>query len=191
MLPHECEVHPKFWTEIWRCFLYKYTFEIKLKMVMMVVQEHMSQHEVSRVTGISRPMLREWINLYNNHGIKYLKPGINSYSYEFKLKVINYLHKNNISYRKASAIFGIRSSSSVREWDLIFNRHGPGGLMVKKKSESGKTQNSRKISSKTDKELSENDKLLAELQYLRMENEYLKKLNALVQKRIARENGKK
>ncbi len=157
----------------------------------MVIQNHMSQHEVSRVTGISRPMLREWVNLYNNHGIKYLKPGINSYSYEFKLKVINYLHKNKISYRRASALFGIRSSSSVREWNLIFNRHGPGGFMVKKKLESDKIKITRKSKTKSDKELSENDKLLAELQYLRMENEYLKKLNALVQKRIARENGKK
>ena len=32
--------------------------------------------------------------------------------------------------------------------------------------------------------------LIAEVQRLRMENEYLKKLNALVQERIARENGK-
>ena len=31
--------------------------------------------------------------------------------------------------------------------------------------------------------------LIAEVQRLRMENEYLKKLNALVQQRIARENG--
>ena len=31
--------------------------------------------------------------------------------------------------------------------------------------------------------------LIAEVQRLRMENEYLKKLNALVQERIARENG--
>jgi len=32
--------------------------------------------------------------------------------------------------------------------------------------------------------------LITEVQRLRMENEYLKKLNALVQERIARENGK-
>ena len=32
--------------------------------------------------------------------------------------------------------------------------------------------------------------LIAEVQRLRMENEYLKKLQALVQERIARENGK-
>jgi transposase len=33
--------------------------------------------------------------------------------------------------------------------------------------------------------------LLAEIERLRMENAYLKKLNALVQERIARENGRK
>ena len=182
-------MHPKFWTEIWRCFLLKYTFGIKLNTVLMVVHDNLSLHEVSRITGIDRSLLREWLNLYKNHGTKYLKPGINSYSYEFKLKVIDYLHSNNISYRKASGIFGIRCSTTVRNWDLIFNKHGSGGLMVKKKTNAEKSDVTKK--SRPKKELSDKDKLLEELEYLRMENEYLKKLNALVQIRIARENGKK
>ena len=41
---------------------------------------------------------------------------------------------------------------------------------------------------KLEKETEED--LIAEVQRLRMENEYLKKLQALVQERIARENGK-
>ena len=42
----------------------------------------------------------------------------------------------------------------------------------------------KKLSKETEEDL------IAEVQRLRMENEYLKKLNALVQERIARENGK-
>lgn len=167
----------------------KYTFGIKLNTVLMVVHDKLSLHEVSRITGIDRSLLREWLNLYKNHGTKYLKPGINSYSYEFKLKVIDYLHSNNISYRKASGIFGIRCSTTVRNWDLIFNKHGSGGLMVKKKTNAERSDVTKK--SRPKKELSDKDKLLEELEYLRMENEYLKKLNALVQIRIVRENGKK
>ena len=99
------------------------------------------------------------------------------------------MHSNNISYRKASGIFGIRCSTTVRNWDLIFNKHGSGGLMVKKKTNAEKSDVTKK--SRPKKELSDKDKLLEELEYLRMENEYLKKLNALVQIRIVRENGKK
>ena len=55
----------------------------------MVVHDNLSIHEVSRITGIDRTLIREWLNLYKNHGTKYLKPGINSYSYEFKKKVWN------------------------------------------------------------------------------------------------------
>ncbi len=182
---------PNFGQKFGGVSLLKYTFGIKLNTVLMVLRDHMSQHEVSRITGICRTLIREWINLYRNHGIKYLKPGINSYSYAFKLNVIDYLYENNISYRQASAIFGIRSSTTVRDWDLIFNKYGPGGFMEKRKPDSAKSKITKKSKSKSEKELSENEKLLAELQYLRMENEYLKKLNALVQKRIARENGKK
>ena len=79
---------------------------------------------------------------------------------------------------------------------LIILHGGPGGFMEKRKPDSAKSKITKRSKSKSEKELSEkelseNEKLLAELQYLRMENEYLKKLNALVQKRIARENGKK
>jgi transposase len=42
----------------------------------------------------------------------------------------------------------------------------------------------KKLSKETEEDL------IAEVQRLRMENDYLKKLQALVQERIARENGK-
>ena len=42
----------------------------------------------------------------------------------------------------------------------------------------------KKLSKQTEEDL------IAEVQRLRMENEYLKKLQALVQERIAQENGK-
>ena len=45
-------------------------------------------------------------------------------------------------------------------------------------------QRKKKLSKETEEDL------IAEVQRLRMENEYLKKLQALVQERIARENGK-
>ena len=49
--------------------------------------------------------------------------------------------------------------------------------------------NSKPKKKKLNKDVEED--LIAENQRLRMENEYLKKLNALVQKRIKRENKKK
>ena len=49
---------------------------------------------------------------------------------------------------------------------------------------SSDTSRKKKLSKETEEDL------IAEVQRLRMENEYLKKLNALVQERIARENGK-
>ena len=48
----------------------------------------------------------------------------------------------------------------------------------------GSDKPKKKINQQTEEDL------IAEVQRLRMENEYLKKLQALVQERIARENGK-
>lgn len=64
---------PNFGQKFGGVSLLKYTFGIKLNTVFMVLRDHMSLHEVSRITGICRTLIREWVNLYKNHGIKDLE----------------------------------------------------------------------------------------------------------------------
>jgi transposase len=98
------------------------------------------------------------------------------------------MHKNHLSNRQAAAKFGIPAPSVVDKWERIYYEEGPQGLYIEKRGRKSNMSSDKPRKRKLSKQTEED--LIAEVQRLRMENEYLKKLNALVQERIARENGK-
>jgi len=84
--------------------------------------------------------------------------------------------------------FGIPGDATVGKWERIYYEEGPQGLYIDRRGRKSKMSSDKPRKKKLSKETEED--LIAEVQRLRMENEYLKKLQALVQERIARENGK-
>lgn len=167
----------------------KYTYEEKLEAVFRVEKEGMSLQESAKFLGCSKADVIIWRGLYREHGSEALLNGGASYDGEFKVAVVEYMKANNLSSYTASAKFGIKSRSSVSKWKRIYYEEGPEGLL-KNRPRGRPPGMSKKVNSKkkaTDKTLEE---LIEENERLQMENEYLKKLNALVQERIARENGK-
>ena len=166
----------------------KYSYEEKLEAVLMVKNEGISQHKSARILGCNHSLVGEWIALYEKHGPDALLNGGASYDGEFKVMVVEYMHANHLSHRTTAAEFGIKSHKSLDEWERVYYEEGPEGLLRKKtRGRPPKMSNQPRNNKKHSKEAEED--LLAEVQRLRMENEYLKKLNALVQERIARENG--
>lgn len=166
----------------------KYTYEEKLEAVLRVVNEGMSLHESARILGTGYTDVRTWFHLYEEHGAEALLNGSASYDGEFKIMVVEYMHANKLSCSKTAAIFGVKSVPSVLKWERIYYEEGPEGLL-KSKPRGRPPKMGNKPKKKILPKETEED-LIAEVQRLRMENEYLKKLNALVQERIARENGK-
>ena len=165
----------------------KYSFEEKLEAVLRVVNDGMGCKSSARILGVHYAMVEKWVNLYKAHGSNALKNGGASYTGEFKTKVVEYMHANSLSLRATAAKFCVKSPSNVAKWEQIYYEEGPEALY---RSNRGRPR--KMSSSKSKKEMNAETKedLIAEVQRLRMENEYLKKLNALVQERIARENGK-
>ena len=96
------------------------------------------------------------------------------------------MHCNHISATETAVHFRTHPSV-VLKWERIYYEEGPQGLCQenrgRKSKMSAEKPKKKKLSPETEADL------IAEVQRLRMENEYLKKLNALVQERIARENG--
>ena len=168
----------------------KYSFEEKFEAVRRVVEDGMSSYNSARILGTSHSVVQRWCQLYQQYGSQALLNGGATYDGEFKVKVVEYMHNNNLSAWYTSFKFGIKGVYSVYKWERIYYEEGPEGLL--KPSHRGRTPKGiQEMKSKPKKlpEQTEKD-LIAEIQHLRMENEYLKKLNALVQERIARENGK-
>lgn len=98
------------------------------------------------------------------------------YTPEFKIKVVETMHREKLSYRETARQFDI-SNSRVTAWERIYIEEGADGLYAERRG--------RKSTGRPPKIKKED--LIAEVQRLRAENVYLKKLNALVAERVRQE----
>lgn len=98
------------------------------------------------------------------------------------------MREHHLGYRQTAQKYKIASSVIFR-WERKYLEEGYEGLMKDNRGKVSSASGKRGRPPKLDKKVEED--LIAENQRLRMENEYLKKLQALVQKRIDRESGKK
>lgn len=112
------------------------------------------------------------------------------YTPEFKIMVVETMHKEKLSYKEAARQFGVSYDTVVAKWERIYLEEGKEGLYVERRGKAcsaGGMQKGRKP--KLDKKVEED--LIAEVQRLRAENAYLKKLNALVAERVRQEKKQK
>ena len=86
----------------------KYDYAFKLECVELVLKEHFSDGYVSKLKQIPRWNIRKWVSFYKTYGDIGLLPRINqSYSAEFKLKVIKTLEKESLSLMETGIRFNI------------------------------------------------------------------------------------
>ena len=166
----------------------KYSSEFKIKVVEYCLEQNHGYRDASNHFGVNHELLRGWIKKYEIYGPEgLLKHKVSSYSGDFKVYVVEYMHNNHLSLAETAFKFKLGHHSVIGKWERIYYEEGPQALYKERR---GRSKN---MSSKQKKKLSKEveEDLIAENQRLRMENEYLKKLNALVQERIKRENKKK
>ena len=106
------------------------------------------------------------------------------YTPEFKIKVVETMHNEKLSYRETAQEFGINAHNIVARWERIYIEEGAEGLRIERR---GRKSTGRPRKLKKDVE----EDLLAEVQRLRAENDYLKKLSALVAERVRQEKKQK
>ena len=163
----------------------KYTEQAKLSVVEDYCSGSAGHREVAHRHGVNSSSLRKWIAAYQALGAAGLKSKRKkNYSPEFKLAVLQRMREEELSYRQVAALFDIRKSDIIGEWE---RRYDEGGLeALSRQPGSGRHQKmanpipSIQLES-SDDEARTHDDLLAELSQLRMEIAYLKKLDALVQ----------
>lgn len=183
-------------TNIWRCtfLMAKYTYEQRMKAVLDVTEKYMSCVAVGKLMGCDDELVRRWVKLYEQFGVEGLILKHGTYAGEFKQHVVEYMHENHLSIIETSVLFGIPAVSTVCKWEHIYCEEGPQALHRETRGRKKNMPSDKPKIEKVNKENLNNESqedLIAEIERLRMENAYLKKLNALVQERIARENGKK
>ena len=170
-------------------FMSKYSLEFKLKVVKYCIEEQHGFKETAKHFNIpAKENIQKWVRRYQEHGVAGLiKNQKASYTGEFKINVVEYMHTNHLSAMETSIHFRIQTPV-VLKWERIYYEEGPQALYQERRGRS-KNMSSKPRKKNLSKEVEKD--LIAENQRLRMENEYLKKLNALVQERINQENKKK
>jgi len=158
-----------------------YSNELKLEIVERYLRGGISIRLLAEEYSVCASEIKKWRNAYSYHGVAGLCTTHGTYSGDFKLSVIEYMHSTGASLNHVAAYFNIPSKRSISSWERIYYEEGKEALFEERRGRASKMNAKR--SKKSKKKIETNEDLLAEVQRLRMENEYLKKLNALVQKR--------
>lgn len=170
----------------------KYSTQFKIKVVQEYLLGNTSYNILCKKYGISSPIvIREWTELAKSHGLESLKVKHpkQSYSINFKLKVVTYYRTHDVGVNKVAAHFNL-SHSQVYSWYRIYQKEGIIGLRPKPKGRPRKNMNKRKkkqnqpllTPTKEEQYQQEIADLKAKLAYAKMENDILKKLRALRQR---------
>ena len=167
----------------------KYSFEFKKK----VVQEYLDgkggyEYLAKKYNVASKEHIHRWVKSYDEFGDEGLfrLRQRNSYSFQFKLSMVELYLSSKVSYQDLALSQGINNPSLITRWVIDFKIGGPDALRPKKK---GRKQtldvNKDKKISKTieenpvDTSVEHVKKLEEELLKLRIENAYLKELRRL------------
>lgn len=115
------------------------SFKDKVKACELYDQGYGSQQSISDEFGISRSGFRSMYSKYKNHGSESLKMQTKhqTYTKEFKEKVIESYNNGEGSYRELAVKYGIYNHSVITRWVLGYNNSnkttysGTGGVTMK------------------------------------------------------------
>lgn len=158
-----------------------YSTKLKLEVVQRYLKGDIGLKTLAEQYYVNKSDIQKWKAAYVEHGVEGLGKTHGTYTGDFKVAVVEYMHTTGASMRQTAAHFNIPSMRTVSDWERIYYEEGKEALFEERRGRASKM--GTKHPRKNKKTIQENEDLLAEVQRLRMENEYLKKLNALVQER--------
>jgi len=94
----------------------KYSLETKIKAVHDVLKLGMSSSAVAKLLPTAHTVIQRWVARYEELGIDGLSKKSQTYSGDFKVQVVEYIHENSLSIFRGAAHFGISSDSTVGNW---------------------------------------------------------------------------
>ena len=101
----------------------KVSVDTKLYYAQQLYEGKISVTEVARRLNISKSTVKYWVPLYEAQGPSgFVDNGHNQvYSPEFKLEAVHSYLNGEGSYNTVSAIYGLKSSSQLKQWVKMYN----------------------------------------------------------------------
>ena len=167
--------------------MYKKHTENEWTAALELYQKHYGPAQISRQTGIPKRQIERRIQQYRDTGVWLVerKPYTRS-TPALKRMAVDAVLKQRLSYGEITIKYGI-SFSCLQSWLRKF-RHGGQEELFATRPKGRPPQMGRPKKARKEPQ-TELEKALRELELLRAENALLKKVKALVEERIAREQG--
>lgn len=167
----------------------KYSFEFKKQIVKEYLNQQGGVDFIAKKYGFSsNTPIRKWVNAYKEFGDRgLLRSRKNkSYSFEYKLHVVELYLSTEVSYQELALSEGINNPPLITKWVNDFRIAGPDALRPKKKGRKKLLETSKKATQPNQVDITPVDtsaehvkQLEDELLKLRIENAYLKELRRL------------
>jgi transposase len=159
----------------------KYSYELKKEIVAAYLKGEGGYRYLTNKYGVkSKKDVEKWIHAYKEFGDEGLMRSRTnkSYTFEFKLSVVELYLTTEISYQELALKVGMNNPSLITKWVNDFRIAGPDALREKCKGRKPIMPKSKKTDNRD-----ENTKYLKQLEdellKLRIENAYLKELRRL------------
>ena len=97
-----------------------YSTELKLEIAQRYLQGTCSLYTLVKEYHVSRGDIQKWRDAYLEHGVSGLCTTHGTYSGDFKISVVEYMHNTGTSLRKTAVHFNIPSMKSIRTFWVSF-----------------------------------------------------------------------
>lgn len=167
----------------------KYSFEFKKQVIQDYINGKGGTEYLAKKYSIPAPSnVKQWIKSYKAFGYEGLIRSRNNktYTFEFKLNVIELYLSTEVSYQELALSVGINNPPLITKWVNDFRIAGPDALRPKRKGRKKSLNLSKNPPSKDSSDVKSVDtsaehvkQLEDELLKLKIENAYLKELRRL------------
>lgn len=158
----------------------RYSDEVRLKVVLDVLKNGLSENEAARKYGMNHVTVNQWVAAYLKDGVDGVSTKSNkrTFSGETKQRILEDMLDNSLSYKGAAKKHGV-PDSSIRRWMRDYQEKGIVALYSDNRGKKNVGDKCEDVEVEADTLVD----LKKENQRLRMEIDYLKKLNALAREK--------
>ena len=106
----------------------KYSEQAKLASVQAYFSGQLGWKATAKLHDVEVSSLRKWVAAYRVHGVDGVREKRRElYDREFKLKVLQRMRDEDLSYRQTAALLGIRKFEIIGAWERAYERDGMSG----------------------------------------------------------------